>query len=338
MSKSLNRGLVARYLEYCRRERGRSPQTVYKYALSLEALVEHVGSRRLVELGPEDLRGWVHAPMAKRRGAKAVGDAAAPATVKRKVAELRSFYRWLHEVEGLVQRNPALALAAPTVHNENPRPAPEGLWRALWGADLNDDERVAFGLAYFCGLRRHEVTLLAAGHFVDVPERRLAGFKRKGGAKANLPYQSCVRLVEERRPDLIGGSADSFLEPLDRLRAGRVGAATLLPWAQPTPRFKHDAPKGFVDPFQFNRRLGRALVRAGLSERAFTPHQLRHSFCTNLLDMGVPLLAVSRLANHSSVVITQRYLATREDPLADLLHGSGEEPAVPSPWDSVTHG
>jgi len=324
MSAAANVRLVSQYLEYCRRERGRSPQTLYSYATSLRRLLQHIGPRNLLDLSTDELRGWVHEPLNKPRNGRPTGSEPSPASVKRKVATLRSLYRWLHEVEGLIRRNPALALAAPAVHNENPRPAPEDLWRRLWAADLSDSDRVGFGLAYFCGLRRHEVTLLAPGHVADVPEARLAGFKRKGGHKANLPWLSCVRMFEARRPDLIGGDVASFAEPFARLRRDRAGQSTLLSWSEDKnprlgPAVRAAVPDGYADPILFNRRLSRALRSIDLPADAFTPHQLRHSFATNLLDMGVPLLAVSRLCGHSSIIVTQRYLETAADPLADLL-------------------
>ena len=64
---------------------------------------------------------------------------------------------------------------------------------------------------------------------------------------------------------------------------------------------------------------------------------LRHAFCTNLLDAGVPLLDVSRMANHSSVVVTQRYLKTREDPLAALLRDDADAEAALSSFARWTH-
>lgn len=331
MAAPANMKLLASYLEYSRRERGRSPQTIYQYATSLRNFLGYVGPRNVLDLGPDDLRPWVHEATAKGRGAREAGSEPSPATVKRKVAELRSFYRWLHEVEGVIRRNPALALSAPVVHNENPKPCPEEAWKRLWAADLELSDRVAFGLGYFCGLRRHEVTLLAPGHVVDVPKPLLLGFKRKGGKKANLPWLSCVRLYGQRRPDLIGGGAETFTEAFVALREERVGRPTLVSWADSLNRNlgrnrDPQTPKDFVDPFQFNRRLGKALEAAGLAAGSFTPHQLRHSFCSNMLDMGVPLLDVSRLANHSTVVVTQRYLASKEDPLEGLLE-VGEEAA-----------
>ena len=138
---------------------------------------------------------------------------------------------------------------------------------------------------------------------------KLCGFRRKGGATANLPWGSCVRLLDEKRPEL---GAGLMVAPLDGLLRERRNCELLVDWSG----------RGQVEAYMVNKRLRRALRREGMDELSFSPHQLRHSFCTNLLDVGVPLLSVSRLANHSSVTVTQRYLATAEDPLFDLLEGA----------------
>jgi site-specific recombinase XerD len=59
-----------------------------------------------------------------------------------------------------------------------------------------------------------------------------------------------------------------------------------------------------------NRRMGDWLVQCELPSDAFTPHNLRHSFATNLLRTGVPLDVACDLCNHSSVAITMRYVRT----------------------------
>jgi site-specific recombinase XerD len=319
--------LVEAYLDYCRRERGRTPQTVYKYGLSLRTLLAHLGSTNVCQASTAELRAWVHTLKVKN----GAGLEPSPATVKRRVAELRSFYRWLHEVEGRIQLNPAAPLAAPTVHNENPHPIEDGLWRALWRSTLSDSDRVAYGLAFFCGLRRAEVTSLGPQHLADVPKPMVAGFRRKGGKTGNVPWLSCVRLYEERRPELIG-DAGTFIEPLLRLRHDRADKALLLDWRDRVDgRMSHPLypiPRDVVDPYHFNRHLRASF--AVLELQGATPHQLRHGFATNMLGMGVPLLSVSRLMGHSTVTVTQRYIATSEDPLEGLLEE--REPALAGPW------
>lgn len=315
---------VKQFLDYCRTHRGRADTTIYCYAKSYKAWLDLLAEQgtHLLDASVHQMRQFVTMPL--KKGKRGVGSPPTDSSKKRRVSELRTLYKWLH-AEGYIAANPAMRLEAPTPHNENPRPCPDEVWKALWASDLPDDERVAFGLAMFCGLRRHEVTGLQPGHFVDVPRPIIAGFRRKGGAKANLPWLSCVRFFVQRRPDL---GAERLVEPLARMRQERASEPFLLPWK---------VTNGQIDPYTFNRRLRRACLRAGLAPDATTPHMLRHAFCTNLLDAGVPLLDVSRMANHSSVVVTQRYLKTREDPLAALLRDDADAEAALSSFARWTH-
>jgi site-specific recombinase XerD len=327
--KKNSAALVAEFLDYCKRERGRTPTTVYKYGTQLNRLLAWCDGRHLTDLTTEELRQWVHEPCV--RGAR-VGEPPSPSSVKGRTMLLRSLFTYLHG-EGYVAANPTMRMHTPPVHNEAPKPPPVEAWTQLWGSDLSLSDRVAFGLGFFCGLRRSSVVTLQPHHVIDVPTPRLSGYYVKGrGNGGSVPWLSCVRLFAQRRPELIGGSAQTFIEPFNALRGERADKVLLLDWKDRIntrlSRAKFNIPVEVLDPQHFNDHLQRALVAADLPRDAFTPHQLRHGFGTYMLEMEVPLLSVSRLMGHSSVAVTQRYLFTKEDPLADLLDGGGEDSAV----------
>lgn len=312
--------LINQWLEHHERERGRSTRTLYTYSQDAKRLLTHLfgSSLSLSQASTDDLRGWVHAPLVK---GSLAGQAPMPATIKRKVSTLRSLYGFLH-AEGLVGTNPAARLFAPKVSNENPRPVDLGTWRTLWGSDLSDADRVGLGLALFLGLRRSEVVSVTADMFGPT---MLTEFRRKGGKLGTVPWLSCVTLFEERDATLLGGSSGSFVNPLNRLLASRPGGFPLVPFEdEPLRACTRAERSGSIDPQALNRRLKRALRRSGEDPAAFTPHQLRHTFCTLLIDWDVPLLVVSRLAGHANQAVTERYIQTREDPLAVLLASRAE--------------
>lgn len=314
--------IINAWLEHQDRERGRSTATLYSYSRMAKLLVAHLRGLGL-SLGSastDELRAWVHAPLTK--GSR-VGEEPSAATIKRKVSMLRSLFKFAH-AEGLVDRDPSARLFAPKVRNENPKPVDLDVWRRLWRSDLSDADRVAFGLAMFCGLRRSEVVSVTAANFSD---KMLSGFVRKGGRIGNVPWRSCVQLFFERDATLLDGDLNTFLQPLKRLIArDPEGASPLVPYHDGSSRVCEGAFfEGRIDPQYMNRRLERALRAVSLTgERAFTPHQLRHTFCTMLVEWEVPLLVVSRLAGHANVTVTERYTKTKEDPLEGLLGQSSD--------------
>jgi integrase len=313
-----NASLVNKLLDQMEGPWGRSPGTCYKYRQGYATLLGWCGDRTLTALSTHDLELFLG-----RRPA-------APSTTAWEVAILRTLFTYLHEHLGVIGSNPAKRLVKPKVDNDNPKPVPDDLWRQVWAAPLFDDERVAMGLAYFCSLRRWEVTGLRVDQFLDVPAPFIQGVKRKGGKRQGIRWQSCISLYRERLPDLLGDPA-LFTEALARLRT-RPANAWLLPWKDPGNGARGPfpgkrnatsfAPTGafaHIDPGTFNDRLRSLCTRLGLTERAITPHMLRHSFGTNMCRAGVPVEVVSRLMGHTNVRITMRYVDVGADPLGDLL-------------------
>ncbi len=253
----------------------------------------------------------------------------AAATLRADINSVRSFYRWAKSRE-LIERDPSAVLLedAPRIHNENPRPVPRDIWLQTWTADLTDQERIVLGLGFFCGLRRSEIARLGPHNFVA--NDRLQ-FVRKGGHEHSLPWGSCIELYAQRSHDLVVDRL-LFLGALTRQLETRSGASVLLDWgeiARPDQgaRRTHVRPdESFVDPNLINKRLHRTLDRIGVAAH-FTPHQLRHSFVTNMLEMGVSLPKVARLAAHRDIQMTMRYVDVGDDPLAALL--KQHEPLAP---------
>jgi integrase/recombinase XerD len=308
-----NAALVTEYLTWQRDRRNRSPQTIYVYTDTLDKFLRWIGGTPLAVVGLGTMESFVDRPRIRRRPTHPTNGPTmgAPATRKRDVTVLRSMYRYLHE-RGHLGSNPAALLIGPTVHNTNPKAIDDGLWAAFWQhPDLSHEERAAFGLGYFVGLRRYEIMHLRPEH-ISAENGQLRGFVRKGGSEDSISYTSAVRLIAAALPSVVPGGPDSFLSAIDEVLADRARDQVVRfitwngIWASEPMHY-------------FNRRLQRALRRCGLPTDSFTPHALRHSFVSNLLRAGVPLHEVSRLANHTSVETTMRYVKTSTDPLADRL-------------------
>ncbi len=209
-----------------------------------------------------------------------------PASLARKVASLRSFYRMLRE-HGCITSNPAELLTLPKRPRSLPHVLrPEELAQLLdrIGAttplDLRD--RAMFELAYACGLRAEELVRLTTESVdFDAEQVRIEG---KGSKTRFVPVgepalAALARYLERARPAL-----------------AHDGERALLLSKSGLPLSTSDV----------RRRLRIWSARAGLGA-TIHPHALRHSFATHLLNGGADLRAIQELLGHSSISTTQVY-------------------------------
>jgi site-specific recombinase XerD len=223
-----------------------------------------------------------------RRWAAALSEQrAAPTTVARKLAAQRAFFRTLVE-RGAIDANPAELVPAPKRPQRLPRALKGEEVAALLdgipaGTPLEQRDRALFELAYACGLRAEELVRLDLGAVdFDAEQVRVEG---KGGKTRVVPVgehalRALQRYLERARPTLAGGNgcAALFLSKSGRRLSTSDIRRRLRVWA----------------------RL--AATRAGVS-----PHWLRHSFATHLLDGGADLRAIQELLGHASLSTTQIY-------------------------------
>jgi integrase/recombinase XerD len=279
---------VEEFLAWLSAERGRSPATLAAYRRDLRAYVRWLRRRR-AELGDVDAATVESYVGALRRAGRA------PATVARALVAVRSLHRFLAE-EGTAPGDPAAALEVPSVPRGLPKPLLEDEVASLIAAVVGDDprarrDRALLELLYGTGLRISEAVGLSLGD-VDVPGGALRAFG-KGSRERVVP--------------LLGAAADAMAAWL-----GPGGREALEPrrWAR----------RGDAEAVFLNARGGRlsrqgawGVVRhhgdrVGLGER-LTPHVLRHSCATHLLDHGADIRVVQELLGHASLSTTQVYTA-----------------------------
>jgi integrase/recombinase XerC len=285
----LTTGAEARtaFLDWLARERQASPLTVAAYARDTAAflgfLTRHLGAEpdlpALAALRQADLRAWLAAEAEAGAG---------NATRARHLAAVRSFFRFLARRHGLANAAPGL-LATPRV----PRPLPRALApsEALAaarqeGAAQDNPARAArdialFTLLYGSGLRIAEALAL------DVRDAPLPG--GEGGLRV-----------------LGKGSKQRIVPVLPAARQAIAEWLALHPCATPDAPLFVGARGGRLDAAVAQRVLRHYRRLAGLPEHA-TPHALRHSFATHLLEGGADLRAIQELLGHASLSTTQRY-------------------------------
>jgi integrase/recombinase XerC/integrase/recombinase XerD len=235
---------------------------------------------------------------------------AAPSTSARKLAALRALFASQRE-HGLISQNPADLVSTPRrpVHLPRVLSAREA-GRLLDGiptrSPLELRDRALFELAYSCGLRAEEIVSLGIGDVDhDGEQLRVEGKGRKTRfVPVGEPAMAAVRLYLERaRPALaapmragapVAARADAGTRP----RAPASGGLSEALFLSKTGRR--------LGTSDVRRRLRTWTARVGVGEGS-SPHALRHSFATHLLDGGADLRSIQELLGHASVSSTQIY-------------------------------
>jgi len=274
-----------RFLQYLQVERNASDLTLKSYSEDLLALREYLcevyegRSPRPDEITIQDLRSYL-AGMHEVDYAKS--------TISRRLASMRSFFRFGLR-EGWVTNNPAKPLRNPRKERTLPHHLSTEELGTLLGAPASNTaqglrDRAILETTYSAGLRVSEVVGLRDGDLdFDAGILRVRG---KGKKERLAPVGSYAT---------------------DAIRAW-LGVRKLHP-DQPT---GPEAPV-FVNRFgrrmttrSIGRMLEKYLKQTGLDRRT-TPHSLRHSFATHLLDCGADIRSVQELLGHKSLITTQIY-------------------------------
>src|SRR5215212_11653922 len=213
-------------------------------------------------------------------------------SVARKIASIRAFYRHLVQ-RGLLEANPADLVATPKKDRYLPRvlkplEVTELLERVPAGGPLDLRDRAMFEVAYGSGLRAEELVNLDVGDLdADAEEMRVTG---KG---------SKTRVVPAGEPvwDAIGAYLDRGRPKLARESENGQRAEPALFLSKSGRRLSTS---------DVRRRLRISTQRAATGA-GVTPHTLRHSFATHLLEGGADLRAIQELLGHASISTTQTY-------------------------------
>ena len=284
---------IDRFVDHLQHERRASPRTVKAYRSDLVAMNDAFVEDGFAG-GPNDVT-----PLMVRKYLATIHRDTKPRTRARKLSSLRAFYRFLMMRED-APKNVGHAIATPKL----PQPLPRALgvdemFRLLDGWVPTSDplalrDRAMLELLYGGGVRASELVGLNVGG-IDI-DRRTAQVVGKGNKERLVPFGNkaadalhawlCVRpALAKRSPN----ERALFLN----FRGGRLSARSL------------------------GTRLSERANKVAL-ERHVTPHMLRHSFATHLLDGGADLRAIQEMLGHASLGTTQRYTSVSIDHLRDV--------------------
>ncbi len=275
---------IKEYLRHLALRRNYSPHTVAAYGRDLrefESFIKDYQSEDRVRLDSIDrltVRSWL-AWLSRSGRAKT--------TINRKLAAVKSFLAFLHR-QGFIESNPGVSIRSLKTERRLPRYLSNEQAAALMESFGRKDLRGACATAmielfYSSGLRLSELVELNISSYD--PARRMVRVMGKGSKERLVPVGSAAaEAIEDylkERKRLFGTP-----EPGDALFVGRSGKR--------------------IDRRQVQRLVAEACRRAGIS-RGPSPHTLRHSFATHLLDRGAELVAIREMLGHESLSTTQKY-------------------------------
>jgi integrase/recombinase XerC/integrase/recombinase XerD len=282
--------------------RDAAARTRRAYGVDLEQFASWASDRGL---GPQE----VDSKAVRRYIARLSEQSMAPSTSARKLAALRALFASQRE-HGSISQNPADLVSTPRRASHLPRvlsarEAERLLDRISADGPLDLRDSALFELAYACGLRAEElVSLRTADVDHDGEQLRVEGKGRKTRfVPVGEPAMAAVRLYLDRaRPALAPARARSGPAASSKAPSGPAGAGAAGPF-DALFLSKTGRPLGTSD---VRRRLRTWAARAGLPA-GYSPHALRHSFATHLLDGGADLRSIQELLGHASVSSTQIY-------------------------------
>lgn len=276
-------GLVERFLHYLAVERGASGHTLKSYRIDLDDCAAFLAARRLGTLAGADarvLRAYL-AGLAERGLART--------SIARRLAAIRSFYQFLVR-RGRARTNPARDVHTPRLPKGLPGHLPIDESEALLRAEVPPTragarDRAVIEVLYATGIR---VSELAGLNVEDVDLRdgavRVLG---KGGKERIVPMGR--KAIEALRAYLATRTRPAGPLLLNE-RGGRLTVRSL-------------------------HRVVRRRARAAGLHRRVSPHTLRHTFATHLLDAGADLRLIQELLGHSRLGTTQKYTHVSTDRL-----------------------
>lgn len=273
--------IIAQYLEYLELEKGLSQNTIDAYRRDLSDFAKDNDDINSVDR----LKINTHIRMLREKKL-------APTSIIRKVASLRGFFKWASSA-GIIDKNPASTLEQPKTPQRLPKVISLKEIEEMLHNNLSPVEHVMMELLYSCGLRVSELVNLKITD-IDLASKYVCCFG-KGSKERIIPMgEQAKAVIKEYLPkrELLLKKYNLNTKRLLILDNGR-----------------------FInrqDVYTFIHNQGK------LIHKNISPHTLRHSFATHLLENGADLRVVQELLGHSDVSTTQLYTHISKKRLKDV--------------------
>lgn len=267
--------ILSQYLDFLEIEKGLSLNTIDAYRRDLGDFLDFCCTKGVEELNSIE-RTHVNSYILMLHDKKYTAT-----SVTRKIASLRGFFKWLSANE-ICPKNPVLTLEQPKIPRKLPKIMTVEEISEMLSKDLTKTEKVILELLYGCGLRVSELVNLKLND-IDISAKYLQ-CTGKGSKERIVPLGSeAIKSIKD------------FLKERD---------FTLQKYRQVTKNLLiSESGKEITrqDIYNFIRKQGEKI------HKHISPHTLRHSFATHLLENGADLRIVQELLGHSDVSTTQLY-------------------------------
>ncbi len=276
---------IDKFTRYLQIEKEMSPHTVRNYAIDLKGFAEFLGDKKTEEIDYLALRKFL-ADLRNKNLDKS--------SIARKVSTLRSFFKFLVR-EGYIKTNPAVGLSAPKKDKKLPSFLEEGEVARLLEIRGEDEtslrDKAILETLYSTGMRVSELTALSS-NIIDFVGEVIKVFG-KGKKERLVPIGrhaiDAIRKYRNKLPQKFAAKDAIFLNR----RGGRLTDRSI-------------------------RRIVNKYILMTSKKENISPHTLRHSFATHLLNRGADLRSVQELLGHANLSTTQIYTHITTDRLKEV--------------------
>ncbi|MDX2194998.1 MAG: tyrosine-type recombinase/integrase [Cytophagales bacterium] len=288
--------MIPSFVSYLENERRYSTHTVVAYKSDLQQFTGYINTHfhepSIDTADYNHIRTWlVHLIETKIE----------PRSINRKVAALKSYYKFLQK-QGIIQKNPASRIKAPKVKKRLPEfITPQGMQNLLNHEVFHSDfaslrDKLVIELLYGTGLRLSELINIAP-QSVNIYDRTLK-VKGKGNKERIVPIHDELLLLINNYNNL---RKDTFIEADNYLILTDKGTKTY--------------------PVFIQRMVKRYLTLVSTADKK-SPHVLRHTFATHMLNKGAELNAIKELLGHANLAATQVYTHNSLEKIKNIFNNA----------------
>lgn len=282
------------FLEMLVAERGSSLNTLSAYKFDLESFNDFIKPKEIDKIVIDDLRDFVHYLKEQDYNER---------SINRKISALKQFYQFLFS-EDIIIDNPALELELQKQRKSLPKYLTIEEIEKLFGFISHNQSPESIRLAcmlsilYSSGLRVSELVSLKLSNFDN-----------------HQPVYKVIGKGNKERIAILNDQARKFLNQYLKCRDKFIGIKeTYSPWLFPS-----GSEEGHITRQRFGQVLKDLAINAGIDPNRVSPHVLRHSFASHILENGADLRSIQELLGHSSISTTQIYTHLANDKLKRVV-------------------